>query len=303
MIDDLRSLAIFDAVADAGSFTGAARRLKLSTSVVSHHIARLEAKLGVSLFFRSTRSMSLTPEGAAIRDAAKRMVAAGEDALDALTDQGAEPTGSLRVTMPAFGAGATVQRALWTFADRCPLVTLSLHGSDRTIDLISEGFDLAIRLGELADSSLKSRKIGTFRRALVAAPSYLKTCAPITSPDDLTRCQFLSYAMLPRQIRLTKGAATVDIQPGPARIEVDNIILARSAVLSGLGVHHLPLSDIAADIAAGRLVEVLPDWSLPVLGIYAVWPDIGPQKKLTRRLIEHLVAEITADRGGAVAER
>ncbi len=185
MIEDYRGLAVFVAIADAGSLSAAGRRLKLSTSVVSHHLSRLEAKLGVTLFFRSTRSMSLTPEGHAALAPARRMVAAGEEALDAVAAGSDEPVGALRITMPAWGERMRLRQTLWDFARRHPLVAISLHSSDAPADLVKEGFDLAIRLGELADSSLKNRRIADFERVLVAAPDYLASRPSVRTLEDL----------------------------------------------------------------------------------------------------------------------
>ncbi|MCR8724721.1 LysR family transcriptional regulator [Frigidibacter sp. ROC022] len=288
MIEDYRGLAIFVAIADAGSLSAAGRRLKLSTSVVSHHLSRLEAKLGVTLFFRSTRSMSLTPEGRAALGPARRMVAAGEEALDAVGAGSDEPVGALRVAMPAWGENMRIIQALWEFARRHPMVAISLHSSDRPADLIRDGFDLAIRLGTLADSSLKSRRIGDFSRLLVAAPDYLAGRPPVRTLEDLAGCDFIAVSMIPDAMTLHCEGETAVIQPENVRLEVDTIVAAKSAVLAGLGVRVLPLGEIEAELASGRLVEVLPQWRLSELGIYAVWPDSGPQKALTRRLIEVL---------------
>lgn len=288
MIDDLRRLAVFAAVADAGSFSAAARRLKLSTSVVSHHVSTLEARLRTSLLFRSTRSLSLTPEGHKILDAARRMVAAGEEAIDALSEGGDTLVGTLRLTMPSFGARIAAIQAVWAFARAHPAVVISLSGTDRPVDLVKDGYDLAIRLGELADSSLKSRRIGSFQRALVAAPGYLETRGDVTSLEDLRACDFVSYAMLPRDVALVRGREQITFVPQRQRLEVDSIASGKSAVLAGLGVLNLPLSEVSDELQRGDLVEVLPDWRLPDLGVYVVWPDIGPQKNLARRLIEFL---------------
>ncbi|MEM1428353.1 MAG: LysR family transcriptional regulator [Pseudomonadota bacterium] len=289
MIEDFRSLAVFHVVAEIGSFSGAARQLKLSTSVVSHHISKLEAKLGVSLFFRSTRSLSLTPEGQLIRDAARRMVHAGGEAIDALTEHSDQPVGALRVTMPAFGGNSPVYQRVWDFARDHPMVAITLNGSDKAVDLVKEGFDLAIRLGTLSDSSLMSRKIGTFDRVLAASPAYLARRGTVQTLDDLKTCEFVAYAMLPGSFDLVRRSERVRFAPENFRLEVDSIAAGKSAVLAGLGVLHLPVSEIEADLADGTLVEVLPAWRLPLLGIYAVWPDIGPQKKLTRLLIDYLL--------------
>lgn len=289
MIHDYRSLAVFVVVADAGSLSAAGRRLKLSTSVVSHHLSRLESRLGVTLFFRSTRSMSLTPEGHAALPHARRMVIAAEEAIDALGSSSDALVGTLRITMPAWGEKMRFRQVLWDFAKQHRLVSISLQSSDATADIVKEGFDLAIRLGTLADSSLMSRRIGTFKRLLVASPGYLSSQAPIRSPEDLALCDFISVSQISSGLILQHDGQSVAIQPEKVRVEVDMIASAKSAVLAGLGLWHLPLGEIEREIASGELVKVLPDWNLPDLGVYAVWPDIGPQKALTRRLIEFLV--------------
>lgn len=289
MIEDYRSLAVFVAVADTGSLSAAGRRLKLSTSVVSHHLSRLEAKMGVTLFFRSTRSMSLTSEGQSALEPARRMVDAGEEALDVLGAGSSEPIGSLRITMPAWGEQLRLRQALWEFARSHPMVSISLHSSDAPADLIKDGFDLAIRLGTLADSSLKSRRIAEFSRVLVATPQYLASRPALVTLGDLAACDFIAISVLPDMMTLVRDGKSVSFLPEKVRVEVDTIGSAKSAILAGLGIQHLPFGEIEKEIASGKLVKVLPEWSLPDLGVYAVWPDVGPQKILTRRLIDFLV--------------
>lgn len=290
MIDDYRSLAVFVAIADTGSLSAAGRRLKLSTSVISHHLSRLEKRQGVTLFFRSTRSMSLTPEGQIALEPARRMVAAGEEALDAIHVGNEEPVGALRIAMPAFGEQSKLHQALWSFARKHPMVTISLQCSDLPTDLIKDGFDLAIRLGTLRDSSLKNRRIADFERLLVASPEYLAARDPIRTPQDLEVHEFIAVTQIQPTMTLTHKKRSVTLMPSLRRVEVNTVNAAKAAVMAGLGLWHLPRSVIEQEIAEGQLIEVLPEWHLPALGIYAVWPDIGPQKALTRRLIDHLVA-------------
>lgn len=287
-MDEYRSLAIFVAVHKAGSFSGAGRQLKLSTSVVSHHLSKLEEKVGSSLFFRSTRSLSLTPEGKAILPAARAMVAAADEALDLLTETSDQPAGALRITLPAFGERSPLPLSILRFAREHPLVAISMHTSDYPVDLVKEGFDLAIRLGVLSDSAMMSKRIGSFGRKLVASPTYLEGRAKVNTLADLQACDFISIAMLPDAISLLRKGEEFSFEPENVRLEVHSLSSAKSAVLAGLGVQHLPDSEVDEEIAAGILMEVLPQWSLPELGVYAVWPDIGPQKKLTRRLIDFL---------------
>ena len=287
-MDEYRSLAVFAAVHDAGSFSAAGRRLKLSTSVVSHHVSKLEAKVGASLFFRSTRSLSLTPEGEAILPAARAMVAAAKDALDVLAATNDQLVGALRVTLPAFGDRSPLNRSILQFANEHPMGAVSIHNSDHQVDLVKEGFDLAIRLGVLRDSALKNKRIGTFGRKIVASPDYLAKRPPIKTLADLQNCDFIAMAMISDTVTLTCKDEQFSFQPENIRLEVHSMSSAKAAVLEGLGIQHLPDSEVDIEIAEGRLVEVLPQWSPPDLGIYAVWPDIGPQKKLTRKLIEFL---------------
>ncbi|MEL6640449.1 MAG: LysR family transcriptional regulator [Pseudomonadota bacterium] len=292
MIDDYRGLAVFVAVVDAGSFSAAARRLKLSTSVVSHHVSKLETKLGTPLFVRSTRSLALTGEGSRIIDAARRMVLAGEEAIDTLAADTDQPFGTLRITLPAFGDASPLHQALWEFARTHPLVKLSINNSDKPVDLVKDGYDLAIRLGVLADSSLKSRRIGTFHRILAASVDYIAQKPPIRTFDELIKQDFVSVSILPRKIGLIRDGETLTFTPETYRIEVDTIAAAIAAVRAGLGIQHLPESEIKEDLATGRLVEVLPEWRLPELGVYAVWPDLGQHKQLTRRLLDFLLASL-----------
>lgn len=289
MIEDYRSLAVFVAIADTGSLSAAGRRLKLSTSVISHHLSRLEDRLGVTLFFRSTRSMSLTPEGQIALDPARRMVAAGEEALDAIHAGNEEPVGALHIAMPAFGEQSQLHQALWSFARQHPMVAISLHCSDSPLDLVKEGYDLAIRLGKLRSSNLKSRRIADFNRMLVASPKYLAQHDPIREPNDLDAHEFIAVTQIPSAMILEREGKSVSFKPFNMRIEVNSVDAAKAAVIGGLGIWHLPLSIIEQELAQGLLVPILPDWSFETLGIYAVWPDIGPQKTLTRRLIDHFI--------------
>lgn len=292
MIDDYRGLAIFVAVVEAGSFSGAGRRLKLSTSVVSHHISQLEGKLGVSLLFRSTRSLSLTPEGKNILDSAQRMVSAGEEALDALVENRDEMIGTLRITMTAFGDGDPTHQAVWNFANTHPRVSIVMYNSDAALNLVKEGFDLAIRLGTMKDSALKSRRIGSFHRALVASPDFLANRKAVKNLEELRSFPFIKVTSIPRTITLSKNGELAQFEPVDTRIEVNSINSAKAAVLAGLGVQILPLNEVQQELKRGELVNILPQWTPPALGIYALWPDSSTQKKLTRKLIDFMVASL-----------
>ena len=289
MIDDLRALAIFAKVAEAGSFSAAARSLRLSTSVVSHHVKGLEERHGVSLLHRSTRALSLTSEGQRLLKCARRMIDAAEEGFNAIADISAEPAGAIRVSAPAFINNGPQEKALWRFAKRYPNVAVTLHSSDIPVNMVAEGIDIGIRLGELSDSTLQCRKIGTFERRLVAAPSYLDTIDPPTSPTDLANCDFILCDTIPEEFVLKRGSDEITIHSEQSRILMNSVGSARSALIAGLGVQRLPLSEVEDDLAAGRLVQLLPEWSLPTLNIYAVWPPSSHRNSLVKLLLEYLI--------------
>lgn len=230
------ALAIFVAVAETGSFTAAGRRIKLSTSVVSHHIGNLEERLGFSLFFRSSRKLSLTSEGKQILSAARRMVEAGDEALDILTTASDQPVGALRIAMPAFGVHTQLYQAIWGFAKQHPMVATQISSSDEQVNLVEKGFDLAVRIGVMPDSSLMAKRICPFHRVLVASPDYISQSQPINTPEDLLDHKFISIAMLPDEITLLRDEQSFAFEPKHVSTEVDTISAALSAVSAGLGI-------------------------------------------------------------------
>ncbi len=294
MIDELRSMAIFASVVETGSFSAAGRRLQLGTSVVSYHVTELEKKLGVTLLYRSTRSHSLTQEGKRVLEASQRMLKAASEGLDSVADISDEPAGALCITVPAFMLRGPYETAVWNFAATNPKVSIELRESDAVVDLIAEGVDLAIRLGRLKDSTLKARKLGEFERVLVASPDYLAKFPKIKTPKDLAQCELISISILSSKIMLAKGKKKASTSFEQSRIKVDSIGGVKAALLAGLGVQRMPLSEVEYDLEAGSLVEVLPQWKLENLGVYAVWPESGPRSALTRKLIEHIIEQNTA---------
>lgn len=173
MIDELRALAIFAKVVETGSFRSAANALKLSPSVVGHHVSRLEKRLGVALLYRSTRRLSLTHEGEKLFTSTKAMLSAAEKGLDSVAYHASEPTGKLNLTVPAMLTRSPLVSDIAAFAKEFPKVALSINFSDIQQDLIREGIDLAIRIGDLKDSALKSKRLFTMKRKLVVAPALM----------------------------------------------------------------------------------------------------------------------------------
>ncbi len=289
MLNDYRALAIFLAVAESGSFTKAGKSLKLSTSVISQNISKLEKETGASLFFRSPRAVTITATGLSVLEIAREMVDAGNRAIDILADQSEQLLGSLSITLPAFGSHTPLHKLIWEFSKMHPAVDVSVSSTDRQEDIVKEGFDVAIRLGELTNSSLKCRRVADFSRTLVASPGYLAKVGSVCSISDLKNCDFVSISLISNIITLNKGEDQITFEPENIRIVVDSISTAKCAILEGLGVQHLPSSEVERELESGELVHVLPSWAPPILGVYAVWSETGHSKRATRTFIDYLV--------------
>lgn len=240
MIDELRALAIFAKTIEYGSFRAAAKYLKLSPSVVSYHISELEHRLGATLLYRSTRQLSLTKEGENLYEAAKTMILAAEKGLMSITHRSKEPSGSIKITMPAFLTRSQLLKEVARFADVFPKVSLDAIFSDIPQNLIKEGIDLAIRIGELKDSSLKAKKLFDMKRTLVVAPSYLANRQPPQVPDDLMNWDWIGLRMRPNHKVLTnkKGQGfQINFQP---KITVDSLDAVCQFAIAGLGLATPP---------------------------------------------------------------
>lgn len=297
MLDQLRQIAIFARTAEHGSFQGAAVALRLSPSVVSYHVSQLEAHLGVALLYRSTRRLALTPEGDRLLTSAQAMLAAADEGLTAIGAGAEEPSGPLRVTLPAVLAGFPITDRLAAFAVRHPKIRLTLDYADARRDLIRDGFDMSIRMGWLRDSALVARKLGEETRALVAAPALAARHERPETPEDLMRWPWLELQASPhRPVHLDRGADRAALRP-TATLEVNEAQAMARLARGGAGLAVLPTSLVQADLADGRLVEPLPEWRPTSIGVFAVWPPNAPRDGLARRLVSHLAE--TSDPGCA----
>ncbi len=289
MIDQLRQMAIFARTIDHGSFRAAARAMRLSPSVVSHQISDLEKRLGTALIYRSTRSLSLTRDGERLLSSARAMIEAAENGLQSVSDQAREPSGELRLTMPAVLARSKLveQIAGFTVANR--KVQLTIDFSDSRKSLIGDGFDLAIRMGWLKDSALIARKLSSVKRRLVAARSYLENRPRPASPADLNNWDWLELSPVrAKQPKFQKaGHKTMSLKP-VSRISVNDAHALYQFARAGSGLAFIPDFLSEDDVAAGLMEYVLPDWQVEDIGIYAVWPQNAPKHGLTRYLVDHL---------------
>ncbi|ATB32687.1 LysR family transcriptional regulator [Melittangium boletus] len=267
---DLNELLIFAKVVQAGSFTAAARSLRMPKSTVSRKVSELEARVGAQLLQRTTRQLRLTDVGQAYYEHCARIVAEAEEAELAVTRMQAAPHGLLRVTTPlTFGVLGPLIAA---FLQRYPEVQLELVCTDRTVNLVEEGFDVAVRAGRLADSSLMARKIGTIGRIVVAAPEYIQARGMPKTPKELEKHDCLVFGTVREGHvwTLHSGNRSVDV-PIQTRLVVNEPDMLRALALAGAGVALLPHVDNAADISARRLQRLLPDWSSAEAPVHALY--------------------------------
>jgi DNA-binding transcriptional LysR family regulator len=287
MIDELRSLAIFAKVVEAGSFRSAANALKLSPSVVSHHMTQLEKRLGVALLYRSTRRLSLTHEGEKLYMNAEAMLSAAEQGLNSVAYHATEPTGKLNLTIPAMLTRSPLVDDIVAFAKAFPKVALSISFSDIQQDLIREGIDLAIRMGDLKDSALKSKRLFTMRRKLIVAPVLMSEHKAPQQPQDLLKWDWIGLKMRANTKTLKKKNKIflIDFEP---RIIVDSMDAVCQLAIAGLGLATPPAFLVADALHQGYLVEPLPDWQVESIPVYSVWPPNASKESLTFRFMAFL---------------
>ena len=288
MIDELRSLAIFAKVVEAASFRRVANELKLSPSVVSHHVSALEKRLGVVLLYRSTRRLSLTHEGEKLFKSAKAMILAAENGLNSIAFHATEPTGKLNLTVPAMLTKSPLLGEIAAFAKTFPKVLFTINFSDKPQDLIREGIDLAIRIGSLKDSSLKSKRLFNIRRKLVVAPDLMNEHKSPRQPKDLLKWDWIGFNVRPNTKSLINQKGKTCLLNFEPRIIVDSMDAVCQLAIAGLGIATPPEFLVLDAIHQGHLVEPLPGWQAESLPVYAVWPPNVSKESLTFRLITFL---------------
>ena len=292
-VDDL---ALFLRVLDQGSISAAARSLDLSPAVASQRLARLEKELGVRLLHRTTRRLHPTPEGLALAEQGRSLVEDLDALVGSLRQSGEQVAGTLAVTTSATFGRLHLSPLLLEFMELHPRVRVNVDLNDRVVDLVASGFDLAVRIGALDDSTLVARLLAPNKRVLVASPHYLARRGAPEVPADLAQhdCLILTGAQ-GRQDRWTMGdgqggETTVQVQ---GRLESNFGELLRDAAVAGCGIALHSTWHVADDLKAGRLQVVLPDYPLSATGIWAVMP----QRRLVPPRVRAFV-DFLADRLG-----
>jgi len=266
----------FKAVVEAGSLTAAADLLGQTRAVVSFTIKRLEAELGVTLLTRNTRRLALTEAGERFYVRCLSMLEAAQLAIDEARGEHTGLKGTLRVTTTVEYALAKVVPALEAFRTLHPELNVHLSTSSTHADLISERFDVALRLGRILDSSHRAVQLSTFEILPVASPGFVRTQPPIDSVRALEHTPWLAHGRVGElnvTERSTGAVRPYAPDPDKARLKADNSSVLRAFALSGQGVAILPDWLIEDDLQSGRLVHVLPDWQFTPQGVYALYPD------------------------------
>ena len=293
-MDRLRSLNALIAVVESGSFVAAAQRLHSSKAAISRYIQELETYLGVRLLQRSTRRVALTEAGRDYYQRAKQILADLDDADSAVGANNASLVGNIRINAP-LTFGTRYLAPLWAeFMEHHPAITLDIELNDRRVDLLEEGFDLAIRIGNLADSSLVSRRLANSHAVLCASPSYLEKYGIPATPEELTQHQAISYSYMPTGDiwhfhSATNGERAIAVK---ARMHTNNGDTIRAVVLAGQGIALQPIFQVGPDIREGRLATFLSEWSGPAFGIHAVYPTRKHLSLKVKTLIDYLAEKL-----------
>lgn len=284
-------LILFSAIAEQSSLVRAADFLGMPKATVSRRLANLESALGQRLLIRTTRRLTLTEFGQEFLDHCRRVTEEVATVQDFVRSQEVQPRGKLRVSMPEDYARRSLSRALATFIEAYPEVELELDLSSRLVDLIGERFDLAIRMGELAnDSTLVARKLDEQHLGLYASPIYLALHPAPLHPDELqqhTALRMVSNLGHPQPWRLLRGKEIWEGVP-PGRMALNSISVIQQLVLDGAGIGMLPVLFAEEDVQQKRLVRVLPEWCFPTVTAWAVMPMRRYLPAKTRAFIEHL---------------
>lgn len=288
-MDKLREMQSFVTVVDVGSFVGAADVLDTSKAAVSRHVADLEQRLGVRLLNRTTRKLSLTDDGQTFYQHCSEILAAVDQAEDELSSHSAQASGLLRVSAPVT-FGIRHLATLWAlFLSQHPKVTLDVSLSDRAVDLVEEGYDLAIRISRLPHPTLIARKLASTGMVLCASPQYLQKRGTPRRPQDLVEHDVISYTYWSSrdewQFDGPEGAVSVKTTP---RIHTNSGDTCRAAALQHQGIIFQPSFLVADDLHAGDLVEIMPAYKSIELGIYAVYTSRKQLPLKLRHLIDFL---------------
>lgn len=287
---EFSAIPVFVAVVECGSFSRAGEKLGTSKSAVSKRITLLEQRLGVRLFHRNTRRLSLTEAGEQYFEYARKAHALACEGEDAVAELQSEPRGVLRVSVPMTFGRLHLAPLIPGFLERYPHVQLDLSMDDQRVDLVEKGYDLAVRIGSLPDSSLVARRIAPCLSVICASPDYLARQGAPQTPEELSdhNCLFFSYFQGGAEWSFNSPVGMVRVQPR-GNYRANNSEALRDALLAGLGICQMPTFIVGNDLAEKRLVPVLTDYPLPKHSIYAVFPERKHMPGKVRAFLDFLI--------------
>ena len=293
-MDRFLEMKTFNAVVDAGSFVKAADALNMSKAAVSRYVVDMETRLGVRLLHRTTRRLSLTDEGQVFYARSKEILAELQEAEDEITSRSEAASGLLRINAP-FTFGIIHLAPLWgRFREQHPKVTLDITLADRVVDLVEEGYDVAIRIATLESSTLVSKRLASTRIVLCASPQYLALHGTPRHPCELAQHAVISYSYLSTkdEWRFVGPEGPVNVRTMPC-IHTNNGDTCRAAALANQGIILQPTFLVGKDLSDGALVELMPEYRAIDLGIYAVYPTRKHVSAKVRALIDFLTAHFS----------
>jgi len=285
--EQLKSMVVFAQVIEQGNLSAAAKHVGLSRAVVSYHIKKLETQLGIKLLNRSTRSIALTEAGSQYYDRCKIIVEQALAANQQIENLKNNPQGLIKISCPVSVGLHTIVPALNTFRQRHPNIQLEVNLSDEVVNIIKDGFDLAIRGADLADSSLQATKLSTLSTCLCASPEYLLKRGRPESPTQLASHDWVIYKLSGNILTLKKGTRSYSVKLS-GNITTNNAAARTAFVEGGHGIGRIPAYDALPKIRSGSLVQVLSDYQLHDIDVYAVFPPGGAESKKLRLLIDYL---------------
>lgn len=302
-MDRFQAITAFSKVVEAGSFARAAERLDVSVSAISRQVADLEAHLGARLLNRTTRRLSLTESGAAFYERCVQLLADLVEAEEVVSASAVLPRGTLRMTSSiSFGVGYLAP-AIFEFRKKHPQLRFDIELSDRAVDLVDEGIDLAIRIGEIGSQALIGRKIGVAQLMCCAAPGYLERHARPRVPADLAAhpCLTYAYSSIGNLWRFTDSHGIAHDVRVAGPVHANNGAMLAALAIAGVGVSLDPDFIVADALRAGRLVALLPGYTPPAINIYAAYPSRRHLSAKVRSFVDFLAAHFAYDPGWRVA--
>ena len=285
--EQLKSMVVFAQVIEQGNLSAAAKHVGLSRAVVSYHIKKLETQLGIKLLNRSTRSIALTEAGSQYYERCRVIVEQALAANQQIENLKNNPTGLIKIACPVSVGLHAIVPALNSFRQLYPNIQLEINLSDEVVNIIKDGFDIAIRGAALADSSLQATKLSTLSTCLCASPEYLLKYGRPNTPAQLASHDWVVYKLAASVLELKKGNRSYSVK-FKGNISTNNAAARTAFVEGGHGLGRIPTYDAAPKIKAGSLVQLLNDYQLNDIDVYAVFPPGAAESKKLRLLIDYL---------------